>query len=51
MTQKAISPCTQKKSSHKKLMKIGKNLIVESENGRAKEAIKNLTVKFTTKDQ
>ena len=50
ITPKAINLCTQKKSLHEKSVKIGKNLIVKLKIGRAKEAIKNLTIRFTAKD-
>ena len=50
MTQKAINLCTQKRSLHKKSMKIGKNSTIKLKIGRIKEAIKNSIIKFTAKD-
>ena len=51
MTQKAINPYTQKRFLYKKLVKIGKDLTVKLKIGKAKEAIRNLIVKFMAKNQ
>ena len=42
--------CIQKRSSHKKSVKIEKNLIVKLRHSKAKETIKNLIVKYITRD-
>ena len=50
-TPLAINPCTQKRSLHKKSVKIGKDLTVKLKIGKVKEATKNLIAKCTAKDQ
>jgi len=47
---KAINPCTQRRFLLKKLVKIGKDLIIELKIGKTKEAIKSLTAKCIAKD-
>ena len=51
ITQKATNPCTQKRSLHKKLIKIGKDSTIKSKHDRAKKAIKNLIIRFIVRDQ
>jgi len=49
MTQKITNLYTQKRSSHKKSMKIKKDSIIKLRHNRAKEAIKKLNNKIYNK--
>jgi len=50
ITQKITNPYTQKRSSHEKSIKIGKDLTIKSKHNKAKKVIKNSIIRFITRD-